>query len=297
MDTYDASSAALLAAASLQPMHPVRHFTPAHGPALPMRRGGRGGGQSMRGGDGRGQFDSRAKSNTTLVVENVPPAHLTLDQVNDFFRKFGAITNISIDPILSKALVSFSSPHEARAAHTSPDVIFGNRFVRIYFQRLEPTHPGAASMSQNHSSASFAAASPATGASVQPVSVTVTSPPPPDPAAIERRRLEGELTANIDRQKALLAQLDRPKGELSAEEKAALMTSLREVAGELETSRTALLRLAPLALGKQAGADADSNGPTASAEEEPGADLAAQRAKLEALKQEVRSQSMARIPT
>lgn len=105
-------------------------------------RGGRGGG---RGGGMAGHFQSRARSTTTLVIENVPADSLDLIKINDYFKKFGTITNIQIDQPASKALVSYSEPAEAKAAHDSPDVIFGNRFVKVYFQKLdEPLEQGAA---------------------------------------------------------------------------------------------------------------------------------------------------------
>ena len=96
--------------------------------------GGRGRG---RGGGPPGTFQSSRRSNTTLVIENVPADSLDLIKVNEYFKKFGTITNISIDQPGSKALVSYSQPGEAKAAHESPDVIFGNRFVKVYFQRLD----------------------------------------------------------------------------------------------------------------------------------------------------------------
>lgn len=105
------------------------------------QRGGRGGARGARGG-GRGTFERRATSNTTLVIENVPQEHLDLIQVNEYFKKFGTITNIQIDAPNKKALVSFSQPAEAKTAHASPEVIFNNRFVKVYFQKLD--EPAAA---------------------------------------------------------------------------------------------------------------------------------------------------------
>lgn len=96
-------------------------------------RGGRGGG--LHG--GRGAFEKKQTSNTTLVIENVPVENLELVKVNEYFKKFGTITNIQIDIDSKKALVSYSQPSEAKAAHSSPEVIFNNRFVKVYFQRLD----------------------------------------------------------------------------------------------------------------------------------------------------------------
>jgi RNA-binding protein 26 len=104
-------------------------------------RGGRGG--SMGRGGARGTFEKRATSNTTLVIENVPVENLDLIKINEYFKKFGTITNIQIDVDSKKALVSYSQPAEAKAAHTSPEVIFNNRFVKVYFQKLDDPGIGA----------------------------------------------------------------------------------------------------------------------------------------------------------
>lgn len=105
-------------------------------------RGGRGGGSMGRGGV-RGSFEKRHSSNTTLVIENVPVENLDLIKINEYFKKFGTITNIQIDVDSKKALVSYSLPSEAKAAHTSPEVIFNNRFVKVYFQKLDDPGIGA----------------------------------------------------------------------------------------------------------------------------------------------------------
>lgn len=102
-------------------------------------RGGRGARGGGRGGahGGRGAFEKKQTSNTTLVIENVPVENLEMVKVNEYFKKFGTITNIQIDVDSKKALVSYSQPAEAKAAHSSPEVIFNNRFVKVYFQKLE----------------------------------------------------------------------------------------------------------------------------------------------------------------
>ncbi|PWN35425.1 uncharacterized protein FA14DRAFT_178794 [Meira miltonrushii] len=102
-------------------------------------RGGRGARGGGRGGahGGRGAFEKKQTSNTTLVIENVPVENLEMVKVNEYFKKFGTITNIQIDVDSKKALVSYSQPAEAKAAHSSPEVIFNNRFVKVYFQKLD----------------------------------------------------------------------------------------------------------------------------------------------------------------
>ncbi|KAI8819889.1 uncharacterized protein EV422DRAFT_568343 [Fimicolochytrium jonesii] len=108
------------------------------------RRGGRGGanfnsgfgGHHQQGNMGQRTFGGNPKgraSNDTLVVQNVPAEHLTIDKISEFFKKFGTITNIKLHVPTSKAVLQFSTPAEAQAAYRSPDPIFDNRFVKVFF--------------------------------------------------------------------------------------------------------------------------------------------------------------------
>ncbi|KAF9279938.1 hypothetical protein BGZ68_007603 [Mortierella alpina] len=108
---------------------------------------GRGSLRGMRGGRGRGgsahpyatpgRFGaggSAGGSKTSLVVEHIPDEFNTIDKVNDFFKQFGSLTNIQVDQPAHKALIQYSTREEASAAYNSPEVIFGNRFVKVYWQ-------------------------------------------------------------------------------------------------------------------------------------------------------------------
>ncbi|KAI1293931.1 hypothetical protein EDD11_008339 [Mortierella claussenii] len=107
---------------------------------------GRGSLRGTRGGRGRGashpyagpgRFNGAsgsAGSKTSLVVEHIPDEYNTIDKVNEFFKQFGSLTNIQVDQTLHKALIQYSSRDEANAAYNSPEVIFGNRFVKVYWQ-------------------------------------------------------------------------------------------------------------------------------------------------------------------
>lgn len=71
----------------------------------------------------------------TLVVENIPKEHLTVPAIKGYFAKFGEVTEVSVEPFSGQALVTFADSNVARSAHNSPDPVFQNRFVRVYFQR------------------------------------------------------------------------------------------------------------------------------------------------------------------
>ncbi|KAF9996654.1 hypothetical protein BGZ65_007769 [Modicella reniformis] len=106
---------------------------------------GRGSLRAMRGGRGRGSHpyqlpghfagapSGTAGSKTSLVVEHIPDEYNSIDKVNEFFKQFGNLTNIQVDQSAHKALIQYSTREEANAAYNSPEVIFGNRFVKVYW--------------------------------------------------------------------------------------------------------------------------------------------------------------------
>jgi RNA-binding protein 26 len=99
-----------------------------------MRGRGRGGFRgSSRGRGGHGATPYSRPTNDTIVVDNIPKEYCTLDNINEYFKKFGVITNIQMQPRFNKAIVSYQTPQEAQKAWSSPDVIFSNRFVKVYF--------------------------------------------------------------------------------------------------------------------------------------------------------------------
>lgn len=231
---------------------------PFNGGMGPGGRGGAMGGRGRgRGGGPPGTFQSSRRSNTTLVIENVPADSLDLIKVNEYFKKFGTITNISIDKPGSKALVSYSQPSEAKAAHESPDVIFGNRFVKVYFQRLDeaagaaapaPTPrppPAAAAPPRNNfvpgkTSNVYHARPPVAGGSAPTGSAGA-----PGAMSEERKKLfedqrakQAALDAQLAEQKTLLAKFGNK--DLSAEEKKLTMTQLKALGDEIKTATEAV---------------------------------------------------------
>ncbi|KAF9014943.1 hypothetical protein BDQ17DRAFT_1340220 [Cyathus striatus] len=99
-------------------------------------RGGRGGrgGRGTFGGEVH-NFRPQKRNDKTLVVEKIPDDKLSLEQVNAWFKRFGTVTNVAIDAMGSKALVSFSNHEEAHAAWKSEDAVFNNRFVKVFWHR------------------------------------------------------------------------------------------------------------------------------------------------------------------
>lgn len=78
----------------------------------------------------------------TLVVTDIPVAHLSLESINDHFKRFGTVTNVAIESRDRKALVAFSSNNEAYSAWKSDEPIFGSRHVKVLWHKPIEGHGG-----------------------------------------------------------------------------------------------------------------------------------------------------------
>lgn len=81
------------------------------------------------------------QSITTIVVEQIPDEHFNEESVRQFFSEFGSIAEVSLQPHKKLALVKYDSFSEAKAAWSSPKVIFDNRFVKVYWYKPEQEAP------------------------------------------------------------------------------------------------------------------------------------------------------------
>ncbi|CAF0937366.1 unnamed protein product [Brachionus calyciflorus] len=73
--------------------------------------------------------------NTTLVLRKIPTSLNTVDKMQQHFSKFGNIVDIQchFDNLNDAAMIKFSSNSEAFAAYKSPQPVFNNRFIRLYW--------------------------------------------------------------------------------------------------------------------------------------------------------------------
>lgn len=202
-------------------------------------RGGRGG----RGGYQGHRNQNNNPQNTTLNIEKIPSEFCQISTVNDFFAKFGTITNISVQPHAQKAVIQYSTRAEAENAYNSPDAIFDNRFVKVYWHKDEP----------------------ATNAPIEPPQPVVPKSNEPDPELVAARaaelakereekqkkhqehmktileiqkKRELQLQHQIDEQKRLLAKLTNSTGMTQAE-KADLLKALKSIQNDIDTSKNA----------------------------------------------------------
>lgn len=108
------------------------------------RNGVRGRGRgtnNFRGGGHRSQFSqlgpNRDRTNTSIVVEQIPDDKLEEESVYGFFSEFGNIAEISMHPDRKLAIVKYEDKQGAKAAYESPRVVFDNRFVKVYWYDKE----------------------------------------------------------------------------------------------------------------------------------------------------------------
>ncbi|KAG0036259.1 hypothetical protein BGZ82_004477 [Podila clonocystis] len=154
---------------------------PGHDMSIRGGMRGRGSMRGIRGGRGRGgssyPYNSAGRfgaggtggsaAKTSLVVEHIPDEFNTIFKVNEFFTQFGSLVNIQLDQPAHKALIQYSTRDEANAAYNSPEVIFGNRFVKVYWQpddqqgsfggstpkptgQIQPTRPDHQGLASHH---------------------------------------------------------------------------------------------------------------------------------------------------
>ncbi|KAJ7783515.1 hypothetical protein DFH07DRAFT_189523 [Mycena maculata] len=202
-------------------------------------RGGRGGGGPRGKGVFNGEvhkFNPERRNDKTLVVEKIPEDKLSLEHVNDWFKRFGTVTNVAIDSSSAKALVSFSNHDEAHAAWKSEDAVFNNRFVKLFWHRPLEGH-GQAGARMLAASAPVvanivikpdAAVTPAPS-STSTSSRVIATPRKATSATSTLAAKQQLLEKQIAEQKALMASLSTA----SAEEKKEIMGRLRKLGKEM----------------------------------------------------------------
>lgn len=211
-----------------------------NGMSGPSRGGHAGGGRGGHNAAPRGSFRG-PRSQTALVLENVPAEHLELIKINEYFKRFGTITNIQIDAPGQKALVDFARPEEAKAAHGCPDAVFGNRFVRIFFQRLEDAENGGISTPLEKPGAPQQSRPIAKKPAFVPGQTNVYhAPGAPTTAAtrakveLDRKQAQSQLDHLLGEQKTLMASVT--SSSITPEARKATMMRLRALSSEISAA-------------------------------------------------------------
>jgi RNA-binding protein 26 len=182
------------------------------------------------------------RNGKTLVVEKIPDEKLSLEAVNEWFKKFGTVTNVAVDAKNKKALVSFADHSAAHAAWKSEDAVFNNRFVKVFWHRpmqghgkvgaklLAASAPVVANMGSKVSTASDISSTASLSQNQSPSSSSAQPKKPAKPpvtASVLAERIERQITE----QKSLMASLS----SASSEEKKLIMGKLRKLREEMES--------------------------------------------------------------
>jgi RNA-binding protein 26 len=138
-DQYDPSNSALPG------FPPVYQFNDSGRGGARGRGRGRGG-ANFRGGGRRADISIQGqnfdRSNTTIVIEQIPEDKFDEPTVREFFNEFGNIEEVGLQPYKRLATVRYDSYDAAKAAYDSPKVIFDNRFVKVYWHKSDgPNKP------------------------------------------------------------------------------------------------------------------------------------------------------------
>ena len=207
-------------------------------------RGDRGHNPSRRG--GRAEFSSDKpnfdKSKTTIVVENIPEEKFSEDEVKGFFSDFGEILEVSMRPYKRLATVKFSDWNAAKAAYSSPKVIFDNRFVKVYWYTDQESLPQPPSVATSRPSNGSANANGGHG----PAPARATSEPQIDIEEFARKQQEvqkahEEKTKKKQEMEAARKELEKRQEDLlksQAEEKRKLMEKIAAKSGKVKTEDT-----------------------------------------------------------
>ena len=186
------------------------------------------------------------RQDKTLVVEKIPADRLSLGSVNDWFKQFGTVTNIAVDPPTAKALVTFAEHDQAWKAWKSEEAVFGNRFVKVYWHRpiegrggrgVKALEVSATLVGKLQGGEEQTAIQPVANGDTGPGPSSSSVPAPPKKPAKATSNALQEITAKQERlqqmiaeQKSLMSQL----GTATAEEKKGIMAKLRKLGEDMK---------------------------------------------------------------
>ncbi|EIW86506.1 hypothetical protein CONPUDRAFT_133927 [Coniophora puteana RWD-64-598 SS2] len=197
-------------------------------------RGGSRGGRGVFNGDAQSFRPGKRVGDKTLVVEKIPEEKLALESVNDWFKRFGTVTNVAIDARSAKALVSFAEHDQAHAAWKSEDAVFGNRFVKVFWHRPMEGHGEVGRKALAASATAVAGLGkevpkPTPAPTPKPVDGQPKRPVAASQASQELAAKQKLLEGQIEEQKKLMAEL----ATASADEKKTIMARLRKLGEEM----------------------------------------------------------------
>ena len=235
------------------PSNSQQHLQAPVSGARPQRGGNRGRGRGGRGAFGEHASFGDQNENKTIVVEKIPEDHLSLEAVNNWFKRFGTVTNVAVDPSGGKALVSFSNHDEAFAAWKAEEAVFNNRFVKIFWHRPMAGQGGVGAKALQASAQLVANlttrdSGPSTELPPAPKSVLTrpgpaAKPKPAKPSLTALQVKQQQLEKQIAEQKELMGKLSKA----TLVEKKEIMSRLRKLDSEMKSPSTPIPTTTPSA--------------------------------------------------
>lgn len=173
---------------------------------------GRGGARPSIGG-GVSTYQPSLNQLPVLTIDKIPKQFCNREEISKYFAKFGNIMNIQVDEALDQAIVHFSDMAEARAAYSCPEVIFGNRFVKVYWHQYKIQNAAGKSTT----------ASPTT-------TTSPTSTPTKEQHLLSlSKQKEALIQKQIQQQKELMNMLEKNSAKLTTAEKQEIMTKIKDL--------------------------------------------------------------------
>jgi RNA-binding protein 26 len=185
-------------------------------------------------------FRPERRNDKTLVIEKIPEDKLSLGAINDWFKKFGTVTNVAVDTSTCKALVSFADHTEAHAAWKSQDAVFGNRFVKVFWHRPMEGHgqKGSRLLAASADLVAKVSTKETTPSSSTAPTSDASHPAPPTP--IRKPALSSSAASLAAKQKLLEQQIAEQKSLMTllssatGDEKKQIMARLRKLNEEMK---------------------------------------------------------------
>ncbi|ANB15529.1 hypothetical protein AWJ20_3157 [Sugiyamaella lignohabitans] len=81
-------------------------------------------------------------SNTKLVVEKIPEDKFNEASAREYFSKFGNLLQVNVNEKLKVIELEYEAHDQARAAYESPEAVFNNRFVKVYWRKVNQDAKG-----------------------------------------------------------------------------------------------------------------------------------------------------------
>jgi RNA recognition motif-containing protein len=146
------------------------------------------------------------RTNTTLVVEQIPHDNFSEQDVRDFFSSFGTLVDVQMQAYKRLAIIKYDTHDAAKRAYNSPKAVFDNRFVKVYWHKsrsdVGPPRTGQSEYGMNE-------------ASYQDEEIL-------DPEEVRKRQVEAQRSFDNRRKKdeevaAKAGEIDRKLRETNAE--------------------------------------------------------------------------------